>query len=171
MIRRYDEDLDRLYLPRGLVDDVVKILQASGSHLQVDDRRPSAPVWDFTFTGQLSADQEVAVAALAAHEVGVLVAPTGAGKTVMACGLIARIATPTLILVHTKPLTEQWRQRLGEFLGLARRQIGQLGAGRPAPAASSTWRLLRPWLAETTRARCLRATGWSSSMNATTCRR
>jgi superfamily II DNA or RNA helicase len=70
------------------------------------------------------------VSALAAHELGVLVAQTGAGKTVMACALIARLATPTLVLVHTKPLAEQWRQRLATFLGLTRCQIGQLGAGR-----------------------------------------
>lgn len=34
------------------------------------------------------------------------------------------------MLVHTKPLAEQRRQRLGDLLGLARREIGQLSAGR-----------------------------------------
>ncbi len=130
MVRRYEEDLDRLYLPRGLVEDATKVLAAAGSHVVIDDQRPTAPAFDFTFTGTLSTSQEKAVKALAAHELGVLVAPTGAGKTVMACALIARIATPTLVLVHTKPLAEQWRQRLSDFLGLTRRQIGQLGAGR-----------------------------------------
>jgi superfamily II DNA or RNA helicase len=130
MVRRYEEDIDRLYLPRGLIDDAAKILAAAGSQMVLEDHRPTGPAQDFTFTGTLTADQEVAVTALAAHELGVLVAPTGAGKTVMACALIARLATPTLILVHTKPLAEQWRQRLGTFLGLSRRQIGQLGAGR-----------------------------------------
>ena len=56
--------------------------------------------------------------------------PTGAGKTVMACALIARLAVPTLVLVHTRPLAEQRRQRLGDLLGLPKRLIGQLGAGR-----------------------------------------
>lgn len=130
MIRCYEEDLDRLYVPRGLVDDAVKVLDAAGSRLEVDDRRPAAATRPFTFTGELSSAQESAVAELAHHDLGVLVAPTGAGKTVMACALIARLATPTLVLVHTKPLAEQWRQRLGDLLGLQKRDIGQLGAGR-----------------------------------------
>jgi superfamily II DNA or RNA helicase len=130
MIRYYEEDLDRLYVPRGLVDEAVKVLEAAGSRLEVDDRRPTAPTRPFTFTGQLSSAQEDAVAEVAHHDLSVLVAPTGAGKTVMACALIARLATPTLVLVHTKPLAEQWRQRLGDLLGLQKRDIGQLGAGR-----------------------------------------
>ncbi len=130
LVRCYQEDLDRLYLPRGLLDDAAKVVEAGGSRLEVDDRRPAAPTRPFTFTVELSSAQEDAVAELAEHDLGVLVAPTGAGKTVMACALIARLATPALVLVHTKPLAEQWRQRLGDLLGLQRREIGQLGAGR-----------------------------------------
>jgi superfamily II DNA or RNA helicase len=130
MVRCYLEDLDRLYLPRGLLDEAVKVFASAGSRLEVDDRRPPAPTRPFTFAGELSSAQEDAVADLANHDLGVLVAPTGAGKTVMACALIARLATPTLVLVHTKTLAEQWRQRLGDLLGLQKREIGQLGAGR-----------------------------------------
>ena len=130
MVRCYTEDLDHLHLPRGLLEDASKVFQSAGSRLQIHDRRPIAPTRSFTFTGELSSAQEDAVAELAGHDLGVLVAPTGAGKTVMACALIARLATPTLVLVHTKPLAEQWRQRLGDLLCLSRREIGQLGAGR-----------------------------------------
>ena len=130
MVRCYTEDLDRLHLPRGLLDEAAKIVESAGSKLEVDDQRPSAPTRSFTFSGQLSAAQDEAVAELARHELGVLVAPTGAGKTVMACALIERLSTPTLVLVHTRPLAEQWRQRLTDLLGLTRREIGQLGAGR-----------------------------------------
>jgi hypothetical protein len=130
MVRCYSEDLDRLYLPRGLVDEAAKIVELAGSRLEIDDQRPITPTRPFAFTGKLSSAQEEVVMELTRHDIGVLVAPTGTGKTVMACALIERLSTPTLVLVHTKPLVEQWRQRLTDLLGLDRREIGQLGAGR-----------------------------------------
>lgn len=130
IVRFYDEDLGRLHLPRGLLEEAAKVIEAAGSRLLVDDRRPELPTHPFAFAGELTPSQDDAVVELAKHEQGVLVAPTGAGKTVMACALIARLGTPTLVLVHTRPLAEQWRERLGDLLGLKRRDIGQLGAGR-----------------------------------------
>ncbi len=56
----------------------------------------------------------------------------------MGCGIIAARKIPSLILVHRKPLLEQWRLRLETFLGLERKEIGVLTGdgivGRPAVA-------------------------------------
>jgi len=70
------------------------------------------------------------VEVMARHELGVLVAPPGAGKTVMACALIARHVTPVLVLVDRAPLLRQWQERLRTHLGLPAEQIGQIGGGK-----------------------------------------
>jgi superfamily II DNA or RNA helicase len=85
---------------------------------------------DFSLRADLSDRQQSALDALSPHDLGVLVAPPGSGKTVIACGVIARRRLPTLIVVDRQPLVEQWRERLGEHLGMASKEIGQLGGGR-----------------------------------------
>src|SRR5207244_12057730 len=102
----------------------------AGSRRPVEDRRPAGATLPLGFHGQLTAQQKSAVAALLAHDSGVLVAPPGAGKTVIACALIAERKLPTLILAHSKPLLEQWRTQLQTLLGLPSKQIGQKGGGR-----------------------------------------
>jgi hypothetical protein len=106
MVRCYEEDLDRLHLPRGLLEDAIKVVEAAGSRLEIEDRRPAVPTHPVSFTGELSPAQEDAVAALPADELGVLVALPGAGETVVACALIARLGVATLVLVRTWPLAE-----------------------------------------------------------------
>jgi superfamily II DNA or RNA helicase len=46
------------------------------------------------------------------------VLPTGSGKTKTALGAIARLRTPTLILVGARDLADQWRGQVRETLGV-----------------------------------------------------
>jgi len=64
------------------------------------------------------------------HETGVLCAPSGIGKTVMATKLIADRGRSALILVHSRPLLAQWVERLTQFLDLDVADVGTIGAGR-----------------------------------------
>jgi superfamily II DNA or RNA helicase len=55
---------------------------------------------------------------------GILSAPCGTGKTVMASKIIARLGVSSVVLVHKEFLCEQWRERLSHFLNLNIDDIG-----------------------------------------------
>ena len=124
VIACHEDTGDRLLLPRGCRDGVVDELEAAGTDVNVRDERSDGSPIAVTFAGTLTPPQQAAVRAIAAHETGVLVAPPGAGKTVMATALIAKRARSTLVLVHRRPLLEQWISRLAEFLDIPPDQIG-----------------------------------------------
>ncbi len=123
-IRCYVEDLEHLYLPRGLVEQATAIVDEAGSRLLLTDERPEPDSLNLAFAGEFRAAQQRAVEVMSGHELGVLEAPPGTGKTVMACALIACHATPTLVLVDRKPLLAQWRERLATHLDIDAGQIG-----------------------------------------------
>lgn len=88
---------------------------------------------NFEFIGVLRAQQKAAIADLVDHDLAVLVAPPGAGKTIMACAVIAHHATPTLVVVDRQELVDQWRSRLFDHLGAGSSDVGQIGGGRNKP--------------------------------------
>ncbi|MFI5905949.1 TOTE conflict system archaeo-eukaryotic primase domain-containing protein [Dactylosporangium sp. NPDC051541] len=127
-VRGYDLTFDdRIVLPRGLRHTVASIVESVGSRLAITDARTPGREIDVAFAAELTTKQSVAVAALLAHDDGLLVAPPGSGKTVMACAVIAERGTSTLVLVDRKALADQWRSRIEQFLGF---KPGQLGGGR-----------------------------------------
>jgi superfamily II DNA or RNA helicase len=70
---------------------------------------------------------------LLAHDTGVFVAPPGVGKTVIGTYLIASRACSTLVLVHRRPLLDQWIAQLALFLGVDRKAIGVIAGARRTP--------------------------------------
>ena len=130
MIRCYGETLESLLLPRGLTEKAASVVAEAGSRLVVHESRPDPEHIEFAPTFELRDEQKTALRALSAHELGVLVAAPCAGKTVVACALIAHHRRPTLIIVDRKPLVEQWTERLATHLSLSAKEIGQIGGGR-----------------------------------------
>lgn len=129
----YGESIDQLLLPRGLREAATALVAEAGSRLVVRDQQRHTASIDVHLEAVLPPDQQAALDILCRHDLGVLVAPPGAGKTVLACGVIAHRATPTVVVVDRQPLLDQWRERLQEHLGLSRKQIGVIGAGRSRP--------------------------------------
>ncbi len=124
---------EHIALPRGCLPEAEAILLEYGVTLCVEDEREKGQTVDFAFQGTLTPLQEQAVNALLAHDTGVLVAPPGIGKTVVGTYLVAARMTSTLVLVHRKPLLDQWIGQLALFLGLEPKEIGQIGAGKAKP--------------------------------------
>ncbi|WP_248345754.1 DEAD/DEAH box helicase [Anaeromyxobacter paludicola] len=122
-----------LSLPRGCEQDVASLLREWGGGLTVEDQRSSGSPLDVEFRGELSDVQARATAAVLPHDIGIVVAPPGTGKTVLGAALVAKRGVSTLVLVHRKPLLEQWVAQLSEFLDIARKEIGVVGGGKRRP--------------------------------------
>jgi superfamily II DNA or RNA helicase len=123
-------------LPRGCLAETETLFQEHDVALEIEDRREEGTALDIEFHGALTAVQEQAVQALLQHDTGVFVAPPGVGKTVVGTYLVAARRKSTLIIVHRRPLLEQWIGQLSLFLGIDPRAIGQIGAGRSKPNGS-----------------------------------
>jgi superfamily II DNA or RNA helicase len=112
-------------LPRGGLAWVSRLL--GPEVLPIQDRTAAPPADLPAFRGELRDYQAAAVDAAVAARDGVIQAPTGSGKTVIACALAARLQTRTLVIVHTSVLLEQTAEKFRQFLGI---EPGIVGAGR-----------------------------------------
>ncbi len=130
-LRYYRQTPDgALVVPRGAGRMVHALCREHGVSVRlIDAAHEAAPVM-FEERVTLSASQERAVGDVLRKRIGVLEAPAGSGKTIMAMSAIARRRQPTLIIVHTKELAHQALARAVAVLGLAEGEIGMVGDGQ-----------------------------------------
>lgn len=122
-----------LILPRGNLDFCKNLAGEIGAEVSLHDVRPKVKRKKFRFLGELRPDQKKAVKEMCKHEYGVLVAPPGVGKTVMGCYIISKRKLSTLILVHKKPLMDQWIDQIQKFIDIDPKEIGSYGGTRKKP--------------------------------------
>ena len=130
IITCFEENEKFLILPRGCLDEIKQICEKSDVNLILKDKREKGIDIDYNFVGKLNKKQENAMDKLIAHQTGVLCATTGFGKTVIAANIISRLKTNTLVIVNRNILLNQWKERLSYFLGVDKKDIGQLGANK-----------------------------------------
>ena len=81
------------------------------------------------FKGTLRDYQDEAVNSFTNKTVGILEAVTGSGKTIIVIAHICKLKQPTLILVNTVELLNQFIERLTQFTNLKKEDIGKIGSG------------------------------------------
>ncbi len=89
----------------------------------------TAPHLDLT---PRSYQREAVAAWLRADGRGLVVLPTGAGKTIVAYDTIALLGVRTLVVVPTIELLRQWRAGIARHLQLPEQQVGAIGGGERA---------------------------------------
>ncbi|MGO9145952.1 MAG: DEAD/DEAH box helicase [Desulfomonilia bacterium] len=126
-IRYYKRKSGVLLMPRGYIHTLQYRLK--GVPCTIVDKTRLLPSVHFSFKTQMHPYQISAVKDVIGRRFGVLEAPPGAGKTVMALAVIAQRKQPALVVVHTKELMYQWHKRSYEFLGIPLDEIGLIGDG------------------------------------------
>lgn len=111
-------------VPRGAVDAVRAALAEDDLGVDFEDQRalgePIGPLPTPASTEPLTpyAYQSTGVARLLAKTQGMIVLPTGGGKTKTAAWAIVRIARTTLVIVPTGDLADQWAEEVRTSVGV-----------------------------------------------------
>ncbi|MFA6526008.1 MAG: DEAD/DEAH box helicase family protein [Candidatus Buchananbacteria bacterium] len=117
-------------IPRGFLNELINFLNEKNIRFTLNDQRKKCEEIKLETSCKLYDYQQEAVKDVLTEDNGILVAPPGAGKTIMGIDIIAQLKQPTLILVHKKQIYSQWIQRIESFLNIPKREIGQICANK-----------------------------------------
>ena len=134
IIELYEETHQEIMLPVGLLENVLKVLNDNRILYEIHDLRIKPKMkQNIKFLGDLTEEQQDVLKDVLYKPQGVIVAPTGFGKTVLGVALISKLKLKTLIIVNRVNLAEQWESRIKKFtsninIGKLYDQYNELGA-------------------------------------------
>jgi len=123
------------------VGEVKRTLWEAGYPVRDDRDLDTGDDLDVSLTIDLRDYQEDWVDRFLEQGSGVLVGPSGAGKTVAGIGALAAVGGETLVLVPSRELAGQWREELLAHTTLSEEQIGEYhgGAKEVRPVTIATY--------------------------------
>lgn len=113
-------------------------LESRGLHVVNDVPRWRPVRWPRVDVPALRAEQSAAVAAWQRKEGGVIVMPTGTGKTEVALSIMAQTSIATLVVAPVRDLMYQWHRRILERLGYDAGVVGD-NQFREKPVCCTTY--------------------------------
>jgi len=120
------ESETEIQIPRGFLNNLINFCNENEIEFRLFNERKKLENIDFNSKIKLIGNQEIAINCCENIDSGIIVAPPGSGKTIIGIELIARKKQPALILVHKKQIYDQWLQRIENFLGISKKDIGQV---------------------------------------------
>lgn len=113
IIELYRESSEYLYLPVGILKKIIDDLNDKSILYEIDDlRKEELLSTKLKSTIKLRTKQIDLLNKLKNQNCGIIVAPTGFGKTVIGIELIARLKQKTLIITNRVNLCEQWAKQI-----------------------------------------------------------
>lgn len=114
ILSEYIESEQTISIPRGCKEKLHSVF--SNATIKEVDHTTYGNEISVSFKGELQNQQRIAIEECLRYPMGLLHAPAGFGKTVMAIYTVAKLKRSTLIIVPTKDLLKQWKERLDMFL-------------------------------------------------------
>lgn len=131
VIATWREEDGFLTLPRGGFAKVrAKLREASVSYRVQDSREQGIPADIPDTRVSLWPHQRRVVDACLRYENCLARSGTGSGKTTALLALISEVKVPSLVVVHSTALMDQWIERAEAELGIHPKEIGILGDGK-----------------------------------------
>src|SRR5205085_3565293 len=125
-----EETENEVIIPRGFIGKLIRFCRENKIEHDFIDERKKQNAISFSFNAQLREHQQIAIESISKKDLGVIVAPPGSGKTIIALKIISEKQQPALIVVHRKQLVEQWIERIETFLGIPKIEIEKIGQGK-----------------------------------------
>jgi len=117
-------------IPRGFLKNIERYLFQNSISFQVEDKSIKTPNKAFRCRFKIYNYQKKALHEILKNNVGILEAPPGYGKTIIALASLVYRKQRALIIVHTKELLAQWIQKIGDVLGIEKGDVGVIGGGK-----------------------------------------
>jgi len=114
-------------LPRGYANDLIDLCDSKGIETSLEDLRSVHETTFPSLNAELRPYQKRAVEQALQVEQGVIISPTGSGKSLIGLDIIRQRKQKTLIIVHRSDLAKQWTDVILERLGI---KSGFIGDGR-----------------------------------------